>query len=180
MKDPKGVNGLSIGVDSTLEPITGTADGITGTVVFDPTKPESAKGKIVVDTKTIKLAAAGITGAMQQDWCLNPAKFPTVEFEVKKIENVKKGKDGVFTGKVTGDFTLHGVTKELTADVTASYLKDQLKARGGLPGKTGDLLVLRSGFSINRRDFNVAPDLSSTLIGDKIEIKLAVVATSPD
>ena len=180
LKDPKGVNGLSLYVDSTLEPITGTSDGISGTVTFDPATPEKAKGKIVVTTSSIKLAGPDITSAMQGDWCLNPAKYPTIEFEVKKIENIKKVKEGVFSGKVTGDFTLHGVSKELTTEISATYIKDGLAQRGGMPGKTGDLLVLRSGFSINRREFNIAPDLGSNLIGDKIDIKLSVVAVGPN
>ena len=38
-KDPKGVNAIQFHLDSVLEPISGTASGISGTVTFDPANP---------------------------------------------------------------------------------------------------------------------------------------------
>ena len=64
-----------------------------------------------------------------------------------------KTEGNVTTADVTGTFTLHGVSKEITAPVKLTYLKDKLSAR--VPNLKGDLLVIRANFSINREDFDI-------------------------
>jgi polyisoprenoid-binding protein YceI len=179
MTDPKGVSGLSFSIDSTMEPILGTSSAISGEVVFDAANPEKSTGKIVVATAGVRTASDGMTQAMQGDWCLAPKKYPTIEFAVTKISNVKAAKDGSLRCTVAGDFSFHGVTKAVEADAFVTRLPDMIEKRGGMEGKKGDLLVIRSTFKINRRDYNVATDLSSALVGDIIEVKLATVGVSP-
>ena len=52
-KDPKGVNAIAFHLDSLLEPISGTANGITGSVSFDPSNPAATSGTIVVATPSL-------------------------------------------------------------------------------------------------------------------------------
>ena len=47
-KDPKGVNNAVFKLDAPLEAINGSANGISGTVTFDPANPGATTGKIVV------------------------------------------------------------------------------------------------------------------------------------
>ncbi|MBS1719239.1 MAG: YceI family protein [Armatimonadetes bacterium] len=178
MKDPKGVSGLTIKVESMLEPVRGHATGISGNIVFDPEHPEKSSGKIVVDAKTTMLGSEGLTQAMHQSWCMDVDKYPTIEFAVKKIDRVKKTGADTWTAQVTGDFTFHGVTKTITVNASATHLPNSIKKRGGMP-KDGDLLIVRSAFSIKRSDYKVAPDLSTTMIGDTIELDLATVGVAP-
>ncbi|MCE9559351.1 MAG: YceI family protein [Armatimonadetes bacterium] len=179
MADPKGVCGLSFTIDSPLEPISGTSSAVSGEILFNKANPALSTGKIIVQTSTVRTLSDPLTQAMQQDWCLDPAKYPTIEFSVTKIANVKKQKNGSLAVKVTGDFYLHGVTKSITVDANVTKLADKIQVRGGMPGTKGDLLMVRSTFQINRRDFNIAKDLSSEVIGDTVEVKLAAVGVSP-
>ncbi|MBA4292265.1 hypothetical protein C0431_04785 [bacterium] len=174
-KDPKGVNGLTFAVDSPLEPIFGTTDAVSGNIQFDPAHPEKTTGKITVETAKVKAASQGMTDAMQGDWCLNPQKHPAIEFEIVSLSNTKEIKKGVFESDVKGKFTLNGITKDLTVKATATHLPDALAARGGVPGKKGDLVVVRTKFSFNRLDHNLAPDLNQNVIGNKVDIDLAAV-----
>ena len=52
-KDPKKVNNVVFLLDAPLESINGTATGISGKVSFDPIKPESTAGKIVLDASSL-------------------------------------------------------------------------------------------------------------------------------
>lgn len=174
-KDPKQVNGLSFHCDGILEPINGQSSGISGSIAFDAANPEKSTGKIVVDTKSVTLAGDGISQAMQGDWCLAPAKYPTIEFNVTKISDLKKDGPSSYTAKVTGDFTLHGVTKPVTANATVTYLPDMVRKRGGLENKDGDLLRVNANFSFNRYDFGLAKNLPDNLIANKTEVNLSII-----
>lgn len=178
VKDPKGVNGLSITIDSPLEPQFGTAADLSGFVDFNESNPTDSSAHFIVGTNSVRLATPGITEAMLQEWCLNPAKYPTIEFKTTKINAAEKLSDNVWKINASGDFTLSGVTKPLEIVATITKVPGGLQQRGGVPRAQGDLLVVRSDFSINRRDFNVAPDLSDRIIGNKIDLKLAAVTTS--
>src|SRR5512147_2263421 len=54
-KDPKGVNNAVFKLDAPLEAIQGSANGISGSVTFDPQAPASTKGKIVVTTASLQV-----------------------------------------------------------------------------------------------------------------------------
>ncbi|MBL8049469.1 MAG: YceI family protein [Chthonomonas sp.] len=178
--DPKGVSGLTLTIDSELEPVSGHANGVSGMVMFDPMNPEKSTGKISIASKSVFLGSQAMTDAMHQNWALDVAKYPEITFEVKKVDNVKTAKmAGFWSARVTGDFTLHGVTKPLSVDVNVRRLADSIQRRGGMEGVKGDLLAIRSKFSINRKDFGVAANLSESVIGNKVDIQLAFIGVSP-
>jgi polyisoprenoid-binding protein YceI len=52
-KDPRGVSQVAFSLDAPLESINGTARGIVGTVLVDPDNLSTARGKIVVATKSL-------------------------------------------------------------------------------------------------------------------------------
>jgi polyisoprenoid-binding protein YceI len=177
LKDPKGVTGMSIAIDAPLEPIRGFAGGISGSVRYNVSDPAKSTGKLVLDSSTVQLISPSMTAAMHQPWCLDVKKYPTIEFNVTKVEKVKKEKGGKINARISGDFTFHGVTKPLSVDATILHMPGKLKARGGVE-KDGDLLQIHTKFSINRLDYGVAPDLGLELIGNKIDLDLAVTGVA--
>ena len=52
-KDPKGVNNAVFKLDAPLEAIQGSANGISGLVVFDPENAASTRGKLVVSAASL-------------------------------------------------------------------------------------------------------------------------------
>lgn len=168
---------MAISIDAPLEPVRGFAGAISGSLTIDYKKPENSTGKIVVDSNAIQVGNPGMTHALQQPWCLDVQKYPTVEFEVTKVEKVKIGKDDTGKARITGNFTLHGVTKPLTVDANVHLLPGKLKTRGGI-AKDGDLVQIFSKFSIKRSDFGIAKDLSTDMIGDTINIDIAATGIS--
>ena len=177
-KDPKGVNSMSFFLDSMLEPIMGVASGISGKVTFDPKLPEKTTGTIAVETKSLHTANGGMKRKMQApDW-LDARQHPEITFTIKGIEKVEEAGKKVWTFDAVGDFTCKGVTKEMTIPVKVAYLPGRLADRGGRKGE-GDLLVLRSDFTIKRTDFDIKKDMGDETVANEIQIRVSVVGCSP-
>lgn len=175
-KDPKGVNSIAFVLDSMLEPIMGLASGITGTVVFDPEKPDEMKGKIVVEVKSLQFRNSGMTTALQGDEWLDMKKNPEISFDMKKVEKVEKKPDASMEMQVSGDFTCKGVTKPMTIPVKLSFLRGKASER--MSKAKGDLLVLRSTFTIKRSVFGIKPDMEKNVVADDIEVRVSIVGTA--
>jgi polyisoprenoid-binding protein YceI len=174
-KDPKGVNNVVFNLDAPLEAVNGSANGISGSVTFDPDQPAATQGKI-----TVASASLTVPNSMQKEhlhstnW-LAVAQYATITFEAKKLDNVKTSGTTI-TADAQGAFTLKGISKEMTIPVQLTYLKDKLSAR--VPNMQGDLLVIRSKFSINRSDFNINPGRYEDKVSDKIELTLSIAGAA--
>jgi polyisoprenoid-binding protein YceI len=175
-KDPKGINNAGFKLDAPLESINGSASGVSGTVTFDPEHPGAMSGKIVVAASTLMLPNSMQQGHMRGPQWMEVAKYPEISFEEKELQNVKTSGD-VTTADAVGTFTCKGVSKDMTVPVKLTYLKDKLGQR--LPNASGDLLVIRSNFSIKRSDFNINPGKFEDKVSDQIDLTLSIAGASP-
>ncbi len=174
-KDPKGVNNVVFKLDAPLESVNGSASGISGTVSFDPENPAATTGKIVVASESLTVPNPMQKGHLHSANWLDVAKYPEITFEVKSLANVKT--DGnVTTADVTGTFSLHGVSKDITVPVKLTYLKDKLSAR--VPNMKGDLLVMRANFVISRGYFNIQKGNYEDKVGEEINLSLSIAGAS--
>jgi polyisoprenoid-binding protein YceI len=174
-KDPKGVNNITFKLDAPLEAISGSADGISGRVTFDPGNPAATKGRIVMASNSLTLPNPMQKEHMQSDQWLDVAKHPEIAFDVKELKNVKTEGD-VTSAVVAGTFTLKGVTRELNMPVKFTYLKDKLGSR--IPNLKGDLLVLRASFSIRRGDFNIMAGQVEDKVANAIDLTVAIAGAA--
>jgi polyisoprenoid-binding protein YceI len=175
-KDPKSVNNAVFKLDAPLEAINGSANGISGTVSFDPDNPAATKGKIIVASASLTVPNPMMNGHLHSDKWLDVAKHPEITFETKELKQVKT--DGTTTSAdVVGIFTCKGVSKELTIPVKLTYLKDKLGQR--VPNLKGDLLVIRANFTIKRSDFNIQPGQNEDKVSDKIDLTLSIAGAAP-
>jgi polyisoprenoid-binding protein YceI len=175
-KDPKGVNNAVFKLDAPLEAINGTASGVSGTLSYDPANPAATTGKIVVAASSLHVANPMMKEHMHGNQWLDVAKNPEIAFEITKLSNIKTAGDTV-TAEATGKFTLHGVTKEITVPAKATYLKDKLGQR--TPNQKGDLLVVRSTFTVKRTDYGINPGAPQDKVADEIELTLSLAGSSP-
>lgn len=174
--DPKGVNAIQFTLDSVLEPIVGTANGVTGTVNFDPAAPAATTGKIVVSAKSLVVPNATQAGHLQgKDW-LDTATHGDITFELAKLADVKTSGTET-TATASGKFTLKGVTKEISVPVKLSFLADAMGKR--VPGTNGDLLVVRGEFSIKRADYGIQPGQNEDMVNPVVKLNVAIVGSAP-
>jgi len=176
-KDPKGVNNAVFKLDAPLEAISGSANGISGTVTFDPAAPAATKGKIVVTAASLHVPNPMMKEHLHGEQWLDVAKHQEITFEAKSLNNVKTTGDTT-TANVTGTMTIKGVAKEITAPVKLTYLKDKLAARSN-GQMQGDLLVIRANFTIKRSDFGINPKAPEDKVADAIELTLSIAGASP-
>jgi len=174
-KDPKGVNNAVFKLDAPLEAINGSANGISGAVTFDPANPGATKGRITVAAASLHVPNPTMKQHLHGDQWLDVAKFPEVTFEAKELKNVKTS-DNTTSADATGTLTIRGTAKELTVPVKITYLKDKLGQR--VPNMKGDLLVLRSNFTIKRSDFGINPGAPADKVSNDIDLTLSIAGAA--
>jgi polyisoprenoid-binding protein YceI len=175
-KDPKGVNNAVFKLDAPLEAINGSANGVSGTVVFDPANPAATKGKIVVAAESLTVPNPMMKEHMHGGQWLDVANNKEITFEARELKDVKTAGDKT-SATVTGTLTIKGVTKEVTAPVTLTYLKGKLGQR--VPKMEGDLLVVRASFTIKRTDYGINPGAPAEKVSNEIELTLSIAGASP-
>ncbi|MCK5918549.1 MAG: YceI family protein [Cocleimonas sp.] len=93
--------------------LLGRFNDFDGKFSYDEKKPNEAKIEVNINTKSIDSNHAERDKHLRGDDFLEVAKFPQATFV---STGYKEGADG--KAKLTGKFTLHGVTKEIVIDVT--------------------------------------------------------------
>jgi polyisoprenoid-binding protein YceI len=143
-------------IHMNIAPVYGRFDEPSGTIVTDD---DPAKMSIEVNVRAEKVDTANSKrdqDLRSQGW-LAAKQFPDITF---KSTGIKKTGDNTY--EVTGDFTLHGVTKPLTATLTKT---------GEGKGMRGEPRIgWETSFSINRNDF----DITNMPGGVSDEIKLMI------
>ena len=158
-----------------LEDITGLSNDVKGSVTFNVGDLKTLKGKVSVMVSSIKTGIEMRDGHLQSAGWLNAESYPEITFEIKKVSDVKAVADNKLTAKVTGNYTMHGVTKEVTADATITYLdeSEQTKMRAA-----GDLLGVQAKFNVKLSDYSVDNKLVGQKVSEDIEVNVNVVGSN--
>jgi len=143
-----------------ISTVRGQFTKTTGQIQLDEKDVTKSQLDIVVDTTTLDTRVEGRDKDVKSANYLDVANFPTMTFKSKRITAAGDG-----SLKLTGDLTIHGVTKEVTFDV-----------EGLSPVITDPWKNLRRGASattkINRRDFGV--NGGGMAVGDDILITIDI------
>jgi len=141
--------------------VYGTFGGPTGAVGFDSTDLTKTTFDLSVDADSIQTRNENRDKDLKGPDYFDVKQFPTLTFKSTAV-----AKTGDTTMSVTGDLTVHGVTKSVTVPM-------EFTGTGSMMGKTHT--GFRTDFKINRRDFGIthAPD---NVIGDEIHIVVAIEA----
>jgi len=151
-----------------ISTVRGHFHTFTATATGDPAAPTAATIVATIDATTIDTANEKRDTHLKTADFLDVEKFPTIVFTSKKIESAGQGKV-----KVTGDLTLHGVTKQVVVDVEGPTptIKDPMGNT-----KAGAHATAR----INRKDFgivwNKAMDGGGIMLGEEIDISIDIEA----
>ncbi len=150
-----------------LEDITGISNDVKGKVSLNVADIKSMKGSITISVASIKTAIDLRDEHLRSENWLDADQYPEITFAIKNVGNIKVLEDNRVEAKVTGDFTVHGVTKEVVADVTITYLDASDQTKQVAPG---DLLGVQAKFNILLSEFNVENMIVGQKVADNIEI----------
>lgn len=158
-----------------LEDITGLSNDVKGSVTFNVGDIKTLKGKVSVLVASIKTGIEMRDGHLQSAGWLDAATYPEISFEIKKVNDVKSLSDNKLSAKISGNFTMHGVTKEVVANVTLTYLdeSEQTKMRAA-----GDLLGVNAKFNVKLSDYGVNNKLVGQKVSENIEVSVNVVGSN--
>lgn len=139
--------------------LTGRFDKFNGTFTFDEAKPEASSVKVEIDPNSINTNHAERDNHLRGKDFLDVAQFPKASFESTSVTL-----DGD-KAKITGNLTLHGVTKEVTID--ASRVAGGKDPWGGQrEGFTGTTSLRLKDFGIN---FDLGPASEVVELGLEVE-----------
>lgn len=124
----------------------------------DPTK---GRVSITIDMSSVKTDDPKLTNHLKTPDFFDVAKFPQAQFVSTEI---KTGGEKGATHTVTGNLTLHGVTKAVTFPATIAVAPEAA--------------TVDSNFAINRKDFGVNfAGATDDLIRDEVVLKFTIRAT---
>ena len=148
-----------------ISEVSGQFQEYEGTVIASKEDFSDAKIDFSIDVKSIDTDDEKRDGHLKTPDFFDVAKYPKITFKSKSMK--KTGKNQY---KLTGDYTMHGVTKEITLDV---------KYGGTVKDPYGNI---KAGFKItgiiNRTDFglkyNSVMDTGGMMLGEEITITCRV------
>jgi polyisoprenoid-binding protein YceI len=148
--------------------VKGQFQKTSGTITINGSDPTSAKIDATIDATSINTRVEKRDAHLKSPAFLDVDKFPTITFKSTKVKA-----DGPGKWKVTGDLTLHGVTKPVLLEVegTGTPITDPMgNTRAGASATT----------KINRKDFgltwNQPLETGGVMVGDEVAISIDVEA----
>jgi polyisoprenoid-binding protein YceI len=156
--------------DAPLERFTGTSSKLSGEIKLDPAKASQTKGEIKVAIPSIKTGIALRDEHLQGENWLDGKKFPDAKFVIGKVTGLEALKPGVAADvKVQGKFTLHGVTK----DVTATAKVRLIPAEAGKP----ESLRVQASFPVKLEDHKVSiPSIVALKVAPELKVNVDLLA----
>ena len=145
---------------------------VEGSLEFDPARPAASSVNVSIPVASVDVTNDRLMSRLMDPDLLGGKDHPTVTFKSTRVEAPDPAK-----WKVTGDLTIHGVTKPVVLDTR--YLG---QAKHPFSGKIS--AAFRAETAIDRRDFgvtwNAAVETGAAYLGERVQISLVVLAARQD
>ena len=159
---------------------SGTTREISGGGVIDVDSPSTspAGGTVTVDLKSLDTGLGLRNDHMRE--VLETEKFPKATFRMKSLRSKELVANEPVKGEVTGEFTLHGITRTLTAPVTMVYLPESALSEADKKKgyRKGDWVSVMTQFGLELSDYGVKlPEgVLGVKVSDHVDVELQGMA----
>jgi len=149
-----------------LSTVRGAFTKVSGTAKYDPADPSKDSLEVTIDANSVDTRVEMRDNDLRSPRFFDVQKFPTITFHSKAAKAAGAGKM-----KITGDLTIHGVTKEVVLDVDGptAPIKD--------PMGSGQRMGASATTKVNRQDFGIVTMPGG--IGDEITITIDAELVQP-
>lgn len=171
-----GRNQATFTSEAPFEKIVGVSSGLNAVAMIDINDLTSAKGKVTVPISNLKTGISLRDEHLRSENWLHAEKYPNAEFMLTGIKGAKKLSDQVQTNvTLTGKFSVHGVTNDITVPAKLTYFKESPKTKARTEG---NLLVVDTKFTIKLADYNVQiPDMVKGKLSEDVEVAVNFIAS---
>lgn len=140
----------------------------SGTIEVDREHPENSSVTATIQTASIDTAIAKRDEHLRSADFFNAQQYPEITFKSRRVKQ-----SGANTGEITGDFTMHGVTRPITLNI-------QLQGDPGsaASGQTSRWRVTTA--PLKRSEFKLGWSKgveTVSMIGDEVAIDIQIEAT---
>jgi polyisoprenoid-binding protein YceI len=150
-----------------ISTVRGEFRKVSGSASYDPADASKTTLEATIDATSVDTRVDMRDNDLRSANFLDVQKYPTITFKSKRAESAGSGKL-----KITGELTIHGVTKEVVLDVDGptAVVKDP---RGNYH------MGASATTTVNRKDFGVSG--APGMVGDDISITIdtELVKSSP-
>ncbi len=163
---PDAKNVAEFHAEDTYDSFDGRTNQVSGTIVADPAKPSAATVQVSIDMGSLD-TGVGLRNKEMRERYLETPKFPNATFKSVSVS----GPAAVAANQpadlsVTGDSTLHGVTKRMTIPVRVVLIPD---------GR----LHTTSSFRVHMPDFGInVPHNVLVTVNDEVPVRLDLWANA--
>jgi polyisoprenoid-binding protein YceI len=148
--------------------VRGGFSGVQGTIEYDADNPTTSHIEAVIDASKISTLDEQRDAHLKGADFLHVEQHPTITFKSKKIMPKGEGE-----WKVTGDLTIHGVTKEVVLNVDGPTPEGKDPFGNTRIGASASTKIKRSDFGLT---WNAALETGGLLVGDDLKIELEISA----
>jgi len=143
---------------------TGGFTDFSGSIAYDPARPAATKIEGTIQVASIDTRNAQRDGHLTGPDFLDAAKYPTITFKSTEAA----ARDGHLM--VTGDFTMHGVTRQVTLMVEVLGMGTHPRSKKPVLGMATETVLKRSDYGVD-----TWTDVAGVL-GDEVEVTLTIEA----
>jgi polyisoprenoid-binding protein YceI len=139
-----------------LSDVQGTFTGVTGSATIDDDDLSKSNVTASIDVSTLDTGIGMRDDDLKSSNFFDVSKYPAMTFQSTKIVKI-----GDATAKMTGNLTLHGVTKEVTFDV--KFIAPPANQGGTRRNVQATATISRKLFGVSADDLAIGDDVSITL-----------------
>jgi len=146
--------------------VRGGFSSVKGTVEYDPENPTATTIDVIIDASTIRTLDDQRDAHLKSADFLDVEKYPTIEFKSTKLTP-----EGGGEASVTGDLTIHGVTRPVALKVEGPSGEGKDPWGNIRMGASATTKIKRSDFGLT---WNAALETGGIMVADELKIELEI------